>query len=891
MPTYIRDFAEGDRSQSDLLGGKGANLAEMCRLGLPVPPGFTITTEACRAYLREGVAPEGLDIEVGAHLARLERHMDRRLGDREDPLLVSVRSGSKFSMPGMMETVLDVGLNDESVRGLARHGGERFALDSYRRLIQMFGSTVLGIEPKVFATALSDLKDSRSRADDAGLDVNDLRDLVNTYQSLVLQYAGRGFPQDPREQLDLAVRAVFDSWHTPRAAFYRQREHISEALGTAVNVQAMVFGNRGSSSGSGVAFTRNPATGASGVYGDYLKHAQGEDVVSGIRNTFPLIDLAELDRTSYDELLENMATLEHHYRDMCDIEFTIEGGKLWMLQTRVGKRTPEAAFRIANAMVDEGLVTLDEALGRVTGAQLVRLMFPRFDDTATRECLTVGVSASPGAVVGRVVLDAETAVEWSERGEDVILVREETNPDDLQGMVAARGTLTIRGGKTSHAAVVARGMGRPCVCGAAALVLDLLGRKVQVRGGPVLHEGDVISLDGTTGEVFAGAVPVVDSAVVSYFDGKEVDDPVVDAVAALLRHADGVRRMAVHANADTPEDAARARRFGAQGIGLCRTEHMFLGARRVLVENLVLATDDERRDAALAAMMPMQRDDFTRLLAEMDGLPVTIRLIDPPLHEFLPDLTKLSVDVALEDEHGRSDPTRHRLLEAVRAAHEQNPMLGLRGVRLGLVVPGLVSMQARAILEAAADRIEAGGDPRPEIMVPLVSTVGELSRLRRELTGVADQVESERGFAIPHRIGTMVEVPRAALTADKIASEADFFSFGTNDLTQMTWGLSRDDVEATFFPAYLAQGILALSPFESLDTEGVGSLITTAVTKGRRVRPDLTLGVCGEHGGDPDSIHFFESTGLDYVSCSPFRIPVARLEAARAVLLGTRSTS
>jgi len=891
MTTYIRDFAEGDRSQADLLGGKGANLAEMCRLGLPVPPGFTITTEACRAYLSDGAAPDGLDVEVGEHLARLERDMDRRLGDSTDPLLVSVRSGSKFSMPGMMETVLDVGLNDESVHGLARHGGERFALDSYRRLIQMFGSTVLGIEPKVFATALADLKDTRSRVDDAGLDVDDLRGLVSTYQALVLQYAGRGFPQDPREQLDLAVRAVFDSWHTPRATFYRQREHISEALGTAVNVQAMVFGNRGSSSGSGVAFTRDPATGASGVYGDYLQHAQGEDVVSGTRNTIPLTDLAELDKTSYDELLANMATLEHHYRDMCDIEFTIEGGKLWMLQTRVGKRTPEAAFRIAHTMVDEGLVTLDEALGRVTGAQLVRLMFPRFDDMATRERLTVGISASPGAAVGRVVLDAETAVEWSERGEEVILVREETNPDDLEGMVAARGTLTSRGGKTSHAAVVARGMGRPCVCGAAALTVDLVGRQVQVRGGPVIHEGDVISLDGTTGEVFAGAVPVVDSAVVSYFDGKEVDDPVVDAVAALLRHADGVRRMAVHANADTPEDAARARRFGAQGIGLCRTEHMFLGARRVLVENLVLATDDEDRDAALATMLPLQRDDFTRILAEMDGLAVTIRLIDPPLHEFLPDLTKLSVDVALEDEHARSDPARHRLLAAVRAAHEQNPMLGLRGVRLGLVVPGLVAMQARAILEAAADQIEAGGDPRPEIMVPLVSTVGELTRLRRELAGVADQVESERGFAVPHRVGTMIEVPRAALTADQIACEADFFSFGTNDLTQMTWGLSRDDVEATFFPAYLSQGILAVSPFESLDTQGVGSLITTAVTKGRRARPDLALGVCGEHGGDPDSIHFFEAAGLDYVSCSPFRIPVARLEAARAVLFGASSAS
>jgi pyruvate,orthophosphate dikinase len=884
VTSYVRDFAEGDRSQADLLGGKGANLAEMCRLGLPVPPGFTITTEACRAYLHDRAAPEGLDNEVGEHLARLEQHMDRRLGDRSDPLLVSVRSGSKFSMPGMMETVLDVGLNDQSVHGLARHGGERFALDSYRRLIQMFGSTVLAIEPKVFATALAELKDSRSYADDAGLGVEDLSELVRTYQDLVLQYAGRSFPQDPREQLDLAVRAVFDSWHTPRAAFYRHREHISEDLGTAVNVQAMVFGNRGSSSGSGVAFTRDPATGASGVYGDYLQHAQGEDVVSGIRNTMPLADLAELDRASYDELLEHMTRLETHYTDMCDIEFTIEAGKLWMLQTRVGKRTPEAAFRIAHDMVGEGLVDLDEALVRVTGAQLVRLMFPRFGDTSSRELLTAGISASPGAAVGRVVLDAETAVVWSTRGEDVILVREETNPDDLQGMAAARGTLTSRGGKTSHAAVVARGMGRPCVCGAEALTVDLAGRQVQVRGGAVLREGDVISLDGTSGEVFAGAVPVVDSVVVSYFEGQQVDDPVVDAVAALLRHADGVRRMGVHANADTPADALRARRFGAAGIGLCRTEHMFLGARRVLVENLVLATSDEERAAALAAMLPLQRQDFTRILAEMDGLPVTIRLIDPPLHEFLPDLTKLSVDVALENERGHGDPARNRLLGAVRAAHEQNPMLGLRGVRLGLVVPGLAAMQARAILEAAADRIEAGGDPRPEIMVPLVATAAELTRLRRVLTGVAEEVESARGFPVPHRVGTMIEVPRAALTADEIAVEADFFSFGTNDLTQMTWGFSRDDVEAAFFPAYLSQGILPVSPFESLDTEGVGSLITTAVAKGRRVRPDIALGVCGEHGGDPDSIHFFEGAGLDYVSCSPFRIPVARLESARAVL-------
>ncbi len=885
MTGFVRDFSEGDRSQADLLGGKGANLAEMSRLGLPVPPGFTITTEACRRYLGDGAAPEGLDAEVGEHLARLERQMGRRLGDSSDPLLVSVRSGSKFSMPGMMETVLDVGLNDESVRGLALHGGERFALDSYRRLIQMFGSTVLGLDAAVFGSALADLKERRGRADDTALEVGDLRELVAVYQDLVHEHTGRRFPQDPREQLDLAVRAVFESWHTPRAAFYRRREHISEDLGTAVNVQAMVFGNRGASAGSGVGFTRDPATGASNVYGDYLEQAQGEDVVAGIRNTLPLTALARLDKTSYDELLEYMATLEKHYRDMCDIEFTIEDGKLWMLQTRVGKRTPEAAFRIAHAMVQEGLVDLDEALARVTGAQLARLMFPSFDGE-DRAPLTVGVSASPGAAVGRIVFDADTAVSWAERGEDVILVREETNPDDVQGMAAARGTLTSRGGKTSHAAVVARGMGRPCVCGAEELRVDVIGKQVRVRGGPLLLEGDVISVDGSTGEVFAGSVPVVDSAVVRHFEGTHVDDPVVEAVSALLHHADDVRRMAVRANADTPEDAARARRFGAEGIGLCRTEHMFLGDRRILVEDLVLAEDETARQAALDAMLPLQRADFLQILTEMDGLPVTIRLIDPPLHEFLPDLTQLSVEVALEDERAEPDPVRHRLLDAVRAAHEHNPMLGLRGVRLGVVVPGLIAMQARAILEAAADRLEAGADPRPEIMVPLVSTAGELALVRRALEKVAADVEASRGFAVPHRVGTMIEVPRAALTADRLAPEADFFSFGTNDLTQMTWGFSRDDVEAAFFPAYLTQGIIPVSPFESLDVEGVGALITTAVARGRQARPDLHLGVCGEHGGDPDSIHFFEQTGLDYVSCSPFRLPVARLECARAVLAG-----
>ena len=886
MTTFVRDFADGDRSQADLLGGKGANLAEMTGLGLPVPPGFTITTEACRAYLTRGAKPETLDDEVTDHLGRLEERMGRRLGQEDDPLLVSVRSGARYSMPGMMDTILNVGLNDDSVAGMGAHGGERFALDSYRRLIQMFGTTVLGISEGVFSSELERIKDERSRESDAALEPDDLRDLVSRYKELVREHAGRDFPQDPREQLDLAVRAVFDSWNTPRAVFYRRQERIPEDLGTAVNVQAMVFGNRGDSSGSGVCFTRDPSTGDSGVYGDYLPNAQGEDVVAGIRNTLSLAELEKLDKPSYDELLDHMARLERHYRDMCDIEFTIEEGTLWMLQVRVGKRTPEAAFRIAHAMVEEGLVSLDEALERVTGVQLARLMFPRFDDNTSHERLTVGISASPGAAVGKIVLDSATATEWAARGEDVILVREETNPDDLAGMAAARGTLTSRGGKTSHAAVVARGMGKPCVCGAEKLVVDHERRRVQVRGGPTLEEGDVISVDGLTGEVFEGAVPVVDSAVVRYFEGDSVDDPVVTAVAALLEHADGVRRLAVRANADTPDDAARARQFGAQGIGLCRTEHMFLGERRVLVERLVLADDDDERDAALAEMVPLQRRDFVEILKAMDGLPVTIRLIDPPLHEFLPDLTELSLRVAHEDEHGGVDPAHHKLLDAVRSLSERNPMLGLRGVRLGVVVPGLIAMQARAVLEAAADRIEAGGDPRPEIMVPLVSTVEELADVRRLLTDIATEVESERGFAVPHLVGTMIEVPRAALTADRIATEADFFSFGTNDLTQMTWGFSRDDVEASFFPAYLDKGFLSVSPFESVDVDGVGALVATAVQKGRAARPDLHLGVCGEHGGDPDSIHFFERTGLDYVSCSPFRIPVARLEAARATLAG-----
>ena len=887
MGTYVYDFAEGDKDQKDLLGGKGANLAEMTNLGLPVPPGFTISTVACRTYLEVGTTPEGLADEVTAHLTTLEEAMGRRLGDPEDPLLVSVRSGAKFSMPGMMETVLNIGLNDQSIEGLARQSDdERFAMDSYRRLLQMFGATVLGIDGEHFSDALDEAKQGKGTTEDLDLDVEDLRTLVETFKQVIRDHAGREFPQDPREQMDLAVSAVFDSWNTDRAVLYRRQERIPEDLGTAVNIQAMVFGNRGMTSGSGVCFTRDPASGDQGVYGDYLQNAQGEDVVAGIRNTVSLADMAEVDKASHDELLAIMAKLEHHYRDMCDIEFTVELGKLWMLQTRVGKRTPEAAFRIAVHMIDEGLIDADEALRRVTGEQLANLMFPRFDESAPRTLLGKGMNASPGAAVGKAVFDWATAVEWVDQGEDVILVRKETTPEDLHGMMVAKGVLTSRGGKTSHAAVVARGMGRTCVCGAESLDVDTREGHFVVRGGKTIREGDVISIDGSTGEVFDGAVPVTPSNVVRYFEGEDVDEPVVDAVSRLMAHADAKRRLDVRTNADTAEDADRARRFGAQGIGLCRTEHMFLGERRGLVENLIVAESEQEQEDALAELLPLQRKDFLAIFESMDGLPVTIRMIDPPLHEFLPDFTELSVAMAIADVRGNRKKRERKLLAAVQRLHEQNPMLGLRGVRLGIVIPGLFTMQARAILEAAAAHIRGGGDARPEIMIPLVASVRELDIVRDKILAVARDVQDSEGLEIPVKIGTMIELPRAALTADHIAQSAEFFSFGTNDLTQMTWGFSRDDVEASFFSTYLEHGIFPVSPFESLDIDGVGALVTRAVELGRSARPDLHLGVCGEHGGDPRSVHFFDRAGLDYVSCSPFRVPVARLEAGRSAVGG-----
>jgi pyruvate,orthophosphate dikinase len=881
---YVYDFAEGNRDLKDLLGGKGANLAEMSNLGLPVPPGFTITTDACRAYLTSGQEPDGLREEVSTHLSALEGTMGKQLGDPDDPLLVSVRSGAKFSMPGMMETVLNVGLTDASVNGLTEQSGnERFAWDSYRRLIQMFGRTVCGVPGEAFDEALDAAKRAKNTHSDLDLNTEDLKSLVESYKKIFSEHTSRDFPQEPREQLDLAIRAVFESWNAERAILYRRQERIPADLGTAVNVVAMVFGNLGPDSGTGVAFTRDPGTGATGVYGDYLANAQGEDVVAGIRNTIALEELEQLDKASYDELLAIMAKLESHYRDLCDIEFTIESGKLWMLQTRVGKRTAAAAFTIATQLVDEGVIDLDEALQRVNGAQLAQLMFPTFDTSTEPTSVAKGIAASPGAAVGKAVFDSARAAELGAAGEKVILVRRETNPDDLPGMIAAQGILTSRGGKTSHAAVVARGMGKTCVCGADALDVEVQKRQFTV-GDTRVSEGDVISIDGTSGKVYLGEVPVRPSQVVEYFEGtvSPDQDALVAAVHRLLGHADQVRTLRVRTNADTGEDSARARRFGAEGIGLCRTEHMFLGDRRELVERLILAQTDKDLAAALDALLPLQRDDFIEIFREMDGLPVTIRLIDPPLHEFLPPLEELAVRVAVADEKGE-DPGRDReLLAAVRRMHEQNPMLGLRGVRLGLVVPGLFAMQVRAIAQAAAECAKRGGDPHAEIMVPLVGAVQELETVRHEAEQVIAEVAKEKTFDA--LIGTMIEVPRAALTAGQIAEAAEFFSFGTNDLTQMGWGFSRDDVEGSFFSRYLDLGIFGVSPFESIDRDGVGRLVRIAVEEGRAARPGLKIGVCGEHGGDPDSVHFFHEVGLDYVSCSPFRVPVARLEAGRAAL-------
>ena len=894
MTKYVYKFSEGDKDQKDLLGGKGANLAEMTNIGLPVPPGFTITTDACRWYMKHGEVPAELPGQVTAALEDVQGVIGRTFGDPAEPLLFSVRSGAKFSMPGMMDTVLNIGLNDESVEGLARFANnERFAWDSYRRLIQMFFKTVLDVDGELFSEALDAKKAERGVRTDPELTAEDLKELVTEFKQIVREQTGADFPQDTRKQLDLAIEAVFNSWNTERAVIYRRREKISNELGTAVNVQTMVFGNLGDTSGTGVCFTRDPSTGHSGVYGDYLVNAQGEDVVAGIRNTLSLADLEDIDTPSYRNLRDAMSRLENHYRDLCDIEFTIESGRLWLLQTRVGKRTAGAAFRVATQLIDEGLINEDEALERVTGAQLTSLMFPQFDDEAEKVLLTKGMAASPGAAVGEVVFDSAEAVERAAQGAKVILVRRETNPDDLGGMIASEGILTARGGKTSHAAVVARGMGTTAVVGAEELEIDANARELRVNG-TVLRSGDVIAIDGTTGEVFAGDVPVVPSPVTTYFaDGLDAalaiakDDASAELVAAvdrIVRHADSVRRLKVRANADTPEDARRARSFGAQGIGLTRTEHMFLGDRRQLVENVILAKDDAERQAAFDALRPLQKADFVEILEAMDGLTVTIRLIDPPLHEFLPDLTTLAVRKALAEDKGTTDAEIDLLFTAVHRMHEANPMLGLRGVRLGLVIPGLFDLQIRAIAEAQAERVKAGGTPKAEIMVPLVGDVKELAIIRERATAILTEVAAAEGVELEIPIGAMIELPRAAITSARIAEESDFFSFGTNDLTQTTWGFSRDDVEGAFFSEYLEAGIFAVSPFETIDVKGVGELVRAGVNGSRSTKPEIHLGVCGEHGGDPESIHFFNEVGVDYVSCSPFRVPVARLEAGRASL-------
>lgn len=897
MVKYVYDFSQGNKDQKDLLGGKGANLAEMTRLGLPVPPGFTITTEACRVYLDSGSVPEELSTEVTKELRKVEEAMERQLGDPEHPLLVSVRSGAKFSMPGMMETVLNIGLNDTSVQGLAKDADERFAWDSYRRLIQMFGKTVLDVDGDLFGDALEALKEARGTEEDTDLTAEDWKELVATFKKIVEDATGKPFPQNPREQLDMAVEAVFRSWNTERAKIYRRRERIPEDLGTAVNVQTMVFGNLGETSGTGVCFTRDPSTGHSGVYGDYLMNAQGEDVVAGIRNTEPLAALEDQDPAAYKELRTIMRKLETHYQDLCDIEFTIQEGKLWMLQTRVGKRTAGAAFRIAIQLVDEKLITRDEALERVTGEQLTQLMFPQISASAEKVLITKGMAASPGAAFGKIVFNNAQAEAAAAAGIKSVLVRRETNPEDLPGMVASEGILTARGGKTSHAAVVARGMGKTCVVGADTLVIDEAAGTLTV-GGYVLDQDSVITIDGSSGEVFLGQAEVEDSAVTKYLlEGLDAglaaagDDEgareLIESVDRILTHADEVRRMEVRANADSPKDAEYALEFGAQGIGLCRTEHMFLGDRRPLVERVILsAAGSVDQQEALDALEVLQKGDFLEMLRVMDGKPMTIRLIDPPLHEFLPDLTSLEVKAAVARALGEEISAEdERLLVEVRRLHEANPMLGLRGVRLGLYLPGMFKLQARAIAEATAELQAEGLNPQPEIMVPLVASIREQQLVRSFLEPELKAAEESSGQTLNIPIGCMVELPRAAVTAQDLAREADFFSFGTNDLTQTVWGFSRDDVEGAFFDEYIEAGVFGVSPFETIDVNGVGRVVEIGVNRGRQTKPDLKLGVCGEHGGDPASIHFFNKVGLNYVSCSPFRVPVARLEAGRAAVM------
>jgi pyruvate,orthophosphate dikinase len=852
---YVYAFDEPSTGGRDLLGGKGIGLAEMTQMGVPVPAGFTITTDACRAYMsNDKTLPDGVEQEIEEHLGALQEKTGKRFGDTNDPLLVSVRSGAAVSMPGMMDSILNLGLNDDAVVGLARAtGNERFANDSYRRLIQMYGEVVDGIDGHRFEQALSDLKKSRGASQDVDLSAHDLAGLIDTYRAVYLEETGRDFPQDPREQLARAVRAVFDSWDSPRAKVYRRTYDIPDELGTAVNVVQMVFGNKGDESGTGVAFTRDPSTGEPGLYGEFLANAQGEDVVAGIRTPEPLAHMEQRLPAAFAQLLDTMRRLEEHYRDMQDIEFTVEDNELYLLQTRSAKRTAAAAVKAAVDMADEGLISREDAVARIDPAQLDQLLHPMIDPTADWEVATKGLNASPGAACGAIVLDADTAEERGKAGESVILVRWETTPDDIHGLIQAAGVLTAHGGMTSHAAVVARGMGKPCVAGCEGLSIDSAARTITV-GDRTLSEGDLLTIDGGTGAVIVGEVPLV---------APEVNDD----LQTILEWGDEHRTLKVRANADTPEDAAKAREFGAEGIGLCRTEHMFMADGRLpVVRQMILAEGEEGRRQALDKLLPMQQGDFEAIFEAMAGLPVTIRLLDPPLHEFLPPPEQVT-----------DERTRRR----IKQLQESNPMLGTRGCRLGLQWPEIYEMQVRAIIRAARAVDERTGEaPLVEIMHPLVGFEEELRRLRELTVRVAE----EEAPKVEYLCGTMIELPRACIRADQIAEQADFFSFGTNDLTQTALGFSRDDAEGKFLTHYLEDGVLEQNPFETLDVDGVGDLMRIAVERGRSTKPELKLGICGEHGGEPKSVAFCHELGLDYVSCSPYRVPVARLAAAQAAL-------
>jgi pyruvate,orthophosphate dikinase len=883
-------FHQGNKDMKDLLGGKGANLAEMSNLGLPVPAGFTITTEACNEYHRRGRLSEGMMREVRAALQHVERETGKEFGDPRNPLLVSVRSGAKMSMPGMMETILNLGLNEETLAGLIKlTGNARFAYDAYRRFIMMFSSVALHVERANFEKMMDAMKKKRGVKLDTELTAADLKALVGQYKSFFKRRMKRDFPTDPMEQLETAIRAVFDSWDIPRAVAYRNFYKIPHDLGTAVNVQTMVFGNMGDDSGTGVAFTRDVATGEKVTYGEFLVNAQGEDVVAGVRTPIKIADMELEWPKIYRQFVGLARSIEKHYKDAMDIEFTIERGRLYILQCRVGKRTARAAVRIAVEMVRERLITKEEAVMRLDPDQINQLLLPGFDpkekEKAAKEgrLLAKGLNASPGAASGAAVFDADRADELGGRGQAVVLVRPETTPDDVHGMLASRGILTARGGATSHAAVVARGLGLPCVAGCEAIQVDEDTRRLSVDG-KMLKEMEAISIDGTTGEVFAGPIPTIEPNL-----AKEKE------LTTLLGWADKIRRLEVWANADYPRDAKRARGFGAQGIGLCRTEHMFMETERLpVVQQMILAKSSEERRQALKKLLPFQRKDFAGILRAMDGLPTVIRLIDPPLHEFLPDHDELLEQVCRLETKSPKSPKLKKLremLSAVEAMREMNPMLGLRGCRLSIIMPEIVEMQTRAIMEAACQCAKRGVDVHVKIMIPLVGHVNELTWIRERLEPVAKEVMEKKGVAIDYKFGTMIEIPRAALTADAIAEQAEFFSFGTNDLTQTCFGYSRDDAEGKFLLRYVEDKILPVNPFQTLDESGVGNLVETAVRLGREARPDLELGICGEHGGDPRSIAFCHKVGLDYVSCSPFRVPVARLAAAQAVLEDKVATS